>query len=111
MPYVCVIVLAMTCVAFIAVQYALPEFDGNADPAQIVIDEFVGFAVLACVIPCTPNIFSLGVLVFRFFDILKPFGIRALEERYEGALGIMLDDLLAALYAAICMWAVVIMFV
>lgn len=106
MPYVYAIVLAITSLAFLAVHYALPEFDGNADPAQIVIDEFVGFAVLACVIPCTPNFFSLGLWVFRFFDILKPFGIKAVEERCQGTLGIMLDDLLAAAYAAIFMWVV-----
>lgn len=104
--YLYAIVLGIASIGSICVHYALPEFVDNLDPAQIVIDEFVGFAGLACVIPCTPNSFCLGVLLFRFFDITKPFGIKAVEKRYEGALGIMLDDLLAAFYAAICVWAV-----
>lgn len=111
MPYLYAIVLGIASIGSICVHYALPEFVDNLDPAQIVIDEFVGFAGLACVIPCTPNSFCLGVLLFRFFDITKPFGIKAVEKRYQGALGIMLDDLLAAAYAAICVWGVSIIFI
>ena len=104
--YVCIIVLAIACIALGAIHYALPQFGGHGDPAQIVIDEFVGFAALACCIPYTPIMFMAGFLFFRFFDILKPLGIKRIEAHWDGALGIMLDDLLAAGYAAICVWGV-----
>ena len=104
MPYVYAIVFAIACIAFIAVHYALPEFPRDTDPAKIVIDEFVGFAVLACFIPL--QFLLSGFFLFRFFDILKPLGIKVLEEYWQGTLGIMLDDLLAALYAAISLWAI-----
>lgn len=101
------IVLALIVIAVVAVSYALPLFDGDSDPKQIVIDEFVGFTALACAIPCTSILFAAGFFLFRFFDILKPLGIRMVEERYEGAAGIIVDDLLAAFYAAICVWGVI----
>jgi phosphatidylglycerophosphatase A len=104
MPYVYAIVFVIACIAFIAVHYALPQFDGHGDPAQIVIDEFVGFAALGCFIPL--QFLLSGFFLFRFFDILKPLGIKAVEEQCEGTLGIMLDDLLAALYAGISLWGI-----
>jgi phosphatidylglycerophosphatase A len=91
-------------IAFMVVHHALPLFRGDRDPAQIVIDEFVGFALVASCIPCSPISFAAAFFLFRFFDILKPLGIRVVEERYEGEAGIVFDDLLAAFYAAICVW-------
>ena len=44
--------------------------------------------------------------LFRFFDIAKPWPIRDLDHRLRGGLGIMLDDLMAAFYAAICLWLI-----
>ena len=47
-----------------------------------------------------PLAFGLGFIAFRFFDILKPWPIKALERGLGGALGVMADDIAAALYAA-----------
>lgn len=73
---------------------------GVHDHGSIVWDEFVGmFIVLAAV----PNLSWQWVLtafvLFRFFDILKPFPIRYFDEKLESGFGIMLDDVLAAVYA------------
>ena len=73
---------------------------GTHDHRGIVWDEFVGmFIVLAAV----PNLSWQWVLtafvLFRFFDILKPFPIRYFDEKLESGFGIMLDDVLAAVYA------------
>lgn len=105
LPFVLAIVIASAGISFFIVHCALPHCGGHGDPSQIVIDEFIGFAVLACSIPLNPILFVSGFLLFRFFDIVKPFGIKTIE-RYDGALGIMLDDLLAAVYAALCVWGI-----
>lgn len=70
----------------------------NHDPAEIVLDEVVGFICLFNFIPITILSLVLAFILFRFFDIIKPFGIKKCEN-LVGAVGIMADDLLAGLYA------------
>lgn len=72
----------------------------NKDPRKIVIDEAAGQYL--ALFQLNPTWFSLGLsfFLFRLFDILKPFPIRRVETFPEGW-GIMLDDLVAALYAGI----------
>jgi phosphatidylglycerophosphatase A len=73
------------------------------DDRRIVLDEIAGVLVTALVMS-EKSVFGL-VLVFvffRFFDIFKPWPIRDVDHRLHGGLGIMLDDLIAALYAALC---------
>jgi phosphatidylglycerophosphatase A len=71
---------------------------GRKDPGHVVIDEVAGqlFALIA--LPATPAFAVLGLVFFRFFDILKPWPIRRLERLPEGT-GIMLDDVAAGLLA------------
>jgi phosphatidylglycerophosphatase A len=70
----------------------------QSDPPQIVMDEVAGFLLTMCLLPHSWQSLVLGFILFRFFDILKPYPIKHLE-RLRGGLGIVLDDLLAALYA------------
>ena len=71
---------------------------GRPDPGFVVIDEVAGqWLALVCMPPLWPNAL-LAFLLFRFFDILKPFPIRRLEALPEGT-GIMVDDLGAGLFA------------
>lgn len=72
---------------------------GRDDPGSIVWDEMVGFWLTVALLPVTWAWWLAGFLVFRVFDILKPWPIRRLEKRFAGGLGIMLDDVLAAAYA------------
>jgi phosphatidylglycerophosphatase A len=65
------------------------------DPAPIVWDEIVGFLLAMTAAPPGWPWILAGFVLFRFFDILKPWPIRVLDQRVEGGLGIMLDDLLA----------------
>jgi len=74
---------------------------GIHDHGGIVWDEIVGMYVTLLVAPYTITAWILGFLLFRAFDIVKPWPIRDLDHRLGGGLGIMLDDLVAALYAAI----------
>jgi phosphatidylglycerophosphatase A len=73
------------------------------DSSHIVIDEFCGY--LLSVLFLTFNIPTalLAFFLFRIFDILKPFPIKALESALSGGTGIMVDDMVAALYTNIIM--------
>jgi phosphatidylglycerophosphatase A len=78
---------------------------GKTDPSEIVADEFAGQALTFIPISVVAAgqiwvVALLGFLLFRFFDIVKPWPIRKLEKLPAGW-GILLDDLLAGLYAAI----------
>jgi len=89
--------------------WALKHF-GNEDPGQFVLDEVVG-QWLTCLLlwrAWDGALISGAVafVAFRFFDIVKPPPIRRVE-RVSGTWGVMLDDVLAAMYAAVVVWAVV----
>ncbi len=71
------------------------------DSRHIVIDEFAGYMVsMAGVIPQWKNLL-IAFLLFRFFDVLKPFPIRSIERRLSGGFAIMIDDIMAGLYSNI----------
>ena len=74
---------------------------GVHDHGGIVWDEICGCYVTLLVAPPEITAWALGFLLFRGFDIVKPWPIRDLDHRLTGGLGIMLDDLVAALYAAL----------
>jgi phosphatidylglycerophosphatase A len=82
---------------------------GEHDSARIVIDEFVGYLVSVFYLPHTYGFLIAGFLLFRIFDILKPFPINRINESLSGGLGIMADDLLAGIYASILLrlWIVI----
>ena len=71
---------------------------GREDPGHVVIDEVAGQLIALVAIPADWQHAALSLLLFRFFDILKPPPIRKLE-RIPGGTGIMLDDVGAGLFA------------
>lgn len=71
----------------------------SKDPHTVVIDEVAGQWLVLLAAPLDPASYSLGFLLFRIFDIWKPWPARWAERRVAGGFGIMLDDLSAALYA------------
>lgn len=73
------------------------------DHPGIVWDEVVGYLLTMLFIPFDLVYIALGFLLFRFFDILKPWPIRTIDKHVQGGLGIMLDDILAGIYANIIM--------
>ena len=73
---------------------------GTHDHGAIVWDEIAGFLVTMSVVKCSIAAICLGFLLFRLFDILKPWPISWLDKRVHGGFGIMLDDLIAAIFAA-----------
>ena len=74
---------------------------GVHDHGGIVWDEIAGMYLTLFAAPATALGFAGAFALFRFTDIVKPWPIRELDHRIHGGLGIMLDDLVAALYAAL----------
>ena len=70
------------------------------DPARVVIDEVSGMCISLLFVPVSVKYVISALILFRFFDIVKPLYIRKLE-KFPGGWGIMLDDVLAGLYANI----------
>ncbi len=68
------------------------------DPQEVVLDEMLGFWITMLFHPFSLVAVILGFLFFRLFDIIKPFPIRRLEH-LRGGLGIMIDDIIAGVYA------------
>lgn len=73
------------------------------DHGSIVWDEVAGMMVTFIAIPINPLSLMLGFLLFRFFDILKPWPIRVLDKRVHGGFGIMIDDIVAGAMACLCL--------
>ena len=71
---------------------------GSTDPPQVVIDEVAGTLVTLLWVPVSWLTLSLGFFLFRVLDILKPFPVKR-AEAVQGGKGIVLDDLLAGIYA------------
>jgi len=72
---------------------------GKHDHGGIVWDEIVGFWVTMIAAPPAWQWILLGFVLFRVFDIFKPWPVKTADRRMQGGLGIMFDDLLAGLYA------------
>ena len=84
----------------------------RTDPPEVILDEFVSMPIVFAAFPDhlrQPHawvIFLLGFLLFRLFDIAKPVGISRLQ-RFPGGLGVLLDDVAAALLAAAVLQVIV----
>ncbi len=99
------LVVALAFVAGVGICGVASKRLGVEDHPGIVWDEFVGYWLTMCFAP--PGFFWMlvGFVVFRFFDILKPWPISWIDRRVSGGLGIMLDDLLAGAYAGLLVLA------
>jgi phosphatidylglycerophosphatase A len=71
------------------------------DPSGIVIDEIAGMMVVMLFVPINAWTLLEGFVLFRLFDIVKPWPINWLDKQIKGGIGIMVDDLLAAMYAGV----------
>ena len=94
--------------SFFAINNSFDEFKSE-DPQEIVIDEVVGQMLPLLGIPVYETLYQMPMIyycifsfiLFRLFDIWKPFPVRYVDNNIKGALGIMLDDVVASLYAFI----------
>ncbi len=116
----------IVCILLIILVYSIIIIDKlsylfkKKDPKEIVIDEFIGQSI-----PLTPYFFHrffsieevyfffgwpflgwiiISFILFRFFDIVKPFPINIVDKKMKNGLGVMLDDIIAGIYSAITIY-------
>ena len=100
--------LVIFAYSFVAINNSFDEFS-SSDPQEIVIDEFVGQMLPLLVIPIYETLYLLpkiyycipAFLLFRLFDIWKPYPVSYVDKNVNGAIGIMLDDIFAGIYTII----------
>lgn len=98
--------LAVVAVGFLVGIYVCRRTAGDVgvhDHPAIVWDEVIGYLVTMALVPASWLAVVAGFLLFRLFDVLKPPPIRAVDRRIHGGFGIMFDDVLAGLYAWLCL--------
>jgi phosphatidylglycerophosphatase A len=71
------------------------------DPGAIVIDEMAGYWVTMCLVPVTPVTLLTGFVAFRCFDVFKIPPVRYFEKYFSGGAGVVLDDIMAGVLAAL----------
>ena len=71
-----------------------------------MIDEVAGQWLTLVLVPTNVVLYAIGFLLFRLFDIFKPWPIKTIEKQTPGALGVMLDDMVAALIAGIILYGI-----
>ena len=82
---------------------------GTHDHSGIVWDEFVGFWITMLAVPAQIEWLLIGFVLFRLFDICKPWPINWIDNNLSGGIGIMLDDVVAGIYALILLQGMVIL--
>lgn len=99
-PNYLLILLIVSCTILGAFSSKLLEKEWGEDPSKIVIDEVVGMWISMLFLPHKWECFVAAFVLFRLFDIYKPFYIRRLESLKNGW-GVMMDDVLAGVYSNI----------
>lgn len=97
------LVLAVFLIGWWATHKALPSFPSQ-DPKEVVIDEVAGQGMALVWCPGSFVALSIGFVLFRLFDIVKPWPISWIDRKIKNAFGVMFDDLLAGLFAAGTLW-------
>jgi phosphatidylglycerophosphatase A len=104
-PYQTVVHLVVTILLFPLAWLTagrVAEEEGEEDPNVVVVDEIFGQFFCLLWLPLLSFYWILGFALFRFFDIWKPFPAKQ-SERLPGGLGIVMDDLVAGLYAGLAL--------
>ena len=102
---VLIFIAAVTLLGFLTAG-KLADYMNLQDPRIIVIDEVAGQACAVLVAGTNLWLYLIGFVLFRIFDVLKPWPVSYPDEKMEGAKGIMLDDIVAGIMAGIIVWLV-----
>ncbi len=95
-----ILLVLLLMIGTFIVNQSLKEI-GTKDHQEIVIDEVLAMMLVVHFIPPDPKWAIAAFLIFRFFDITKPYPIKKIEKKYKNAFGIMADDIVAAIYSII----------
>ena len=90
---------------------ALVQHGKSDDPGYIVVDEVAGMWLTLLFAPATWWGYAIGFVLFRVADVLKPFPADWCDRRVHGGLGVMLDDLAAAVWSGIGTWLIAMLIV
>ena len=96
-----IVEVGLIAVTFVVGTWAATQAEryfGGTDPGPVVIDEVLGMLVTLAFIPAGWSAMLTGFVIFRVFDVIKPFPADRLE-KLHGGLGIMADDAMAGVYA------------
>ncbi|PHS31646.1 MAG: phosphatidylglycerophosphatase A [Methylophaga sp.] len=97
--YISIVVLAFIAGIWICQKSA--EWLQAQDPSAVVWDEIVGYLITMIAAPSGWQWMVLGFVLFRFFDILKPWPINLADKAIHGGLGIMVDDVIAGIFSLV----------
>jgi phosphatidylglycerophosphatase A len=101
-PLRLLIVIALSALSIYVAQQAEKIYQ-KKDDQRIVIDEIIGIQIAMLPVAITVLHLCVGFVLFRIFDILKPFPINNLQ-RLPGGWGVVIDDVVAGIYAGAVMW-------
>ena len=90
--------ISIFCLGILATNIYLKK-TGKQDPGEVVIDEVAGQWIPLLIVGTDLLLFGLAFILFRLFDILKPWPISWLDRHIKGATGVMIDDIVAGLFA------------
>ena len=97
-----IITILIFFIGIVSSQKIINDTNEN-DPSRIVIDEWVGQWITFTFIPVNLSNFVIGLVLFRFFDIIKPFPVKS-AEKLTGGWGIMIDDVIAGIMSFIILY-------
>ena len=92
------LILIAFVVGWIGTHY-YEKLHNKHDPKEVVVDELIGMWLTLLVTPKVGLLYALGFIFFRIFDIWKPFPIGWIDRNTKGALGTILDDVVAGVFA------------
>ena len=101
--------LVLTTIAFIVgiwICQQSADWLGKEDPSAVVWDEIVGYLITMIAAPTGWLWIVIGFVLFRFFDILKPWPISLADREIHGGLGIMVDDVIAGVFAGVLLQSI-----
>lgn len=101
--YFCAVTLLITLLGIYVSNKVEPDW--GEDSSRVVIDEVAGMLITMLFIPHEVYLLLTGLVLFRFFDIVKPLYIRKMEDLPSGT-GVMMDDVLAGVYSNLILWLV-----
>jgi phosphatidylglycerophosphatase A len=94
------------CVMAIIVSGSAERQFGRKDPPQVVIDEIAGYLITMATFPPDWRYAAAGFVLFRLMDIVKPYPANRINDRMDGGAGVVLDDVVAGIYANLLLQAV-----
>lgn len=102
-PYLYCLIVVIAFIGGCRICETICNESGVHDYSGIVWDEVVGFMITLFLVPPGAIWIVVGFLLFRFFDVIKPWPIKQVDAKVSGGFGVMFDDVLAGVYAWICL--------